>query len=130
MISGLYPWTPPTTEPQIPADGPSEMTRHAISGDGRYIVFNTNAPSFGYCDMALYMRDRQTNETRVLLGGPALEAVISADGNHVAYKLCDPWMRPDQQPICDVYALDLRTWAWTLISRAQGETATRTAARP
>jgi Tol biopolymer transport system component len=48
--------------------------------------------------------------------------VISGDGNHIAFEICDPWMRPDQLPICDVYALDQRNWAWTLISEgADGE---------
>jgi Concanavalin A-like lectin/glucanases superfamily/MBG domain (YGX type)/Bacterial Ig-like domain (group 3)/IPT/TIG domain/MBG domain/WD40-like Beta Propeller Repeat len=116
LISGVYQWMPPTTEPPIPADGASEMSRQAISGDGRYIIFIADAPSLGYSTTALYIRDRRTGETRVQLGGPALEAVISADANHLAYRICDPWMRPDQLPICDVYALDLRNWAWTLIS--------------
>ena len=131
LISGIYPWTPPTTEPPIPADGASEMSRHAISGDGRYIFFNANAPSLGYSTTALYVRDRRTGETRIQLGGPALETVVSADGNHLAYKICDPWMRPDQLPICDVYALDLRNWAWTLISEgADGEHGDADSAQP
>ncbi len=117
LISGFYQWTPPTVDPPIPADGPSEMSRHAINGDGRYILFNATAPNLGYSTTALYIRDRRTGETRVQLGGPALQAVISADGDHLAYKVCDPWMRQDQLPICDVYALDLRNWAWTLISQ-------------
>ena len=34
LISGRYDYPPPTTTPPNPADGPSEMTRHAVSGDG------------------------------------------------------------------------------------------------
>jgi len=119
LISGVYPWQPPTTEPPIPADGPSELSRHAISADGRFIVFTANAPSLGYSDVALYMRDRRTGDTTPILAGPALEPAISADGNHIVYKICDPWMRPDQLPICDIYALDLRNWAWALISESR-----------
>ena len=99
LISGLYQWAPPTVDPPIPADGPSEMSRQAINGDGRYILLNATAPKHGYSTTALYNRDRRTGETRVQLGGPALQAVISADGDHLAYKVCDPWMRQDQLPM-------------------------------
>jgi len=72
LISGHYQYAPPSADAPIPADGPSEMSRQAISADGRYIIFTANAPSLGYSTTALYVRDRRTGETRVLLGGPAL----------------------------------------------------------
>ena len=116
LISGSY-WTaPPATEPQVPADGPSQVSRHAVSGDGRYVLFSANAPNLGYSAPALYLRDRSTNDTRVLLGGPVQDAVVSADGNHIAFTVCDPWMRPDLASICDVWSLDTRTWAWAALS--------------
>ena len=115
LISGKYDYPPPTLTPPVPADGPSEMTRHAVSGDGRYVVFSAAAPALGYYDWALYIRDRRISETRILLG-PARDGVISNDGRHVAFTLCDQYIRPDQLPICDVWALDQQTSGWTLVS--------------
>ena len=31
--------------------------------------------------------------------------VISADGNHFAFQSCEPWLRDDQAPICDIYIM-------------------------
>jgi Concanavalin A-like lectin/glucanases superfamily/MBG domain (YGX type)/Bacterial Ig-like domain (group 3)/IPT/TIG domain/MBG domain len=116
LVSGRYDYPPPTTMPPTPADGPSQMSRHATSGDGRYIVFTANAANLGYSETALFIRDRRLSETRVLLAGPALDPAISADGNHVAFRVCEPYMRPDGAAICDVWSLDLRTWSWTVMS--------------
>jgi hypothetical protein len=124
LISGRYSYPPPAIEPQIPADGPSTMSRHAISADGRYVLFNSDATNLGYSQPALYLRDRRTGETRVLLAGAALNGTLSADGNHAAFEICDPYSRPQPRPdgaaICDVYTLDVRTWMWTLISATPG----------
>ena len=45
LVSGKTPYPPPTMDPPTPADGPSQMSRHAVSGDGRYVVFTANAPA-------------------------------------------------------------------------------------
>jgi Tol biopolymer transport system component len=106
--------TPPT-----PADGPSQLSRHAVSGDGRYIVFTANAPALGYYGQALYIRDRRLSETRPLFSAPSgdlRDAVISENGRHVAFTICDPWMRPDRAPICDVWAIDTLTSTWSPLS--------------
>jgi hypothetical protein len=116
LISGKYDYPPPTTTPQTPADGPSTMTRHAVSGDGRYVVFTAEAPSLGVWGPALYVRDRRVGETRVLLNGSVRDAAISADGRHVAFTICDQYIRPDQALICDVWAIDMQTWSWTPMS--------------
>ena len=39
LVSGRNDSPPPSLNPPIPADGPSQMSRHAVSGDGRYVVF-------------------------------------------------------------------------------------------
>lgn len=116
LISGKYDYTPPTNLPPTPADGPSQMTRHAVSGDGRYIVFTATAPALGAWDNALFIRDRRISETRILINGQARDAAISADGRHVAFTVCDQYIRPDQAPICDVWSIDMQTWAWTPLS--------------
>ncbi len=105
----------------VPADGSSRLARHAVSADGRYVLFNSTALNLNFSQPALYLRDRDTGETRLLLGGPVQTAVLSADGNHMAFVVCDPYMHPGTpQPICDVYALDLRNWSWTPISATVG----------
>src|SRR5262245_21536584 len=110
LVSGRNEGTPVPFNPPIPADGVSQTSRHAVSGDGRYVVFTANAPALaGFYGPGLYLRDRRLSDTRVLFGGAAgdlRDAVISADGRHVAFTICEPWMRPDQAPICDVWAMD------------------------
>ena len=126
LISGRNEAPPPSLNPPIPADGPSQMSRHAVSGDGRYVVFTANAPSLaGYYGPGLYLRDRRLSETRFLFGpsGDVRDAVISADGRHIAFTMCEPWMRPDQASICDVWAMDTLSWTWAPLSvePTQGE---------
>src|SRR5262245_15774629 len=58
LVSGKNEGPPPSMNPPVPADGPSQMSRHAVSGDGRYVVFTANAPSLsGYSGPTLYLRD-------------------------------------------------------------------------
>ena len=121
LVSGRNEYPPPNLNPPIPADGPSQMSRHAVSGDGRYVVFTANAPSIaGYYGPSLYLRDRRLSDTRLLFAGADTtglrDAVISEDGRHVAFTVCEPWIRPDNMPICDVWAMDMLTSAWTVLS--------------
>jgi hypothetical protein len=111
---GYFPPVPP------PSDGPSELPRHAVSADGRYVLFTAQASNVAYYSQyAVYLRDRRTFETRLLLAGPALDPVMSADGNHVAFQVCDPYGHMEgPREICDVYGIDLRTWMWTNLSAA------------
>ena len=69
LVSGRNEDPPPTLNPPTPADGPSQMSRHAVSGDGRYVVFTANAPALGYYGQALYLRDRRLSDTRLLFAG-------------------------------------------------------------
>jgi Tol biopolymer transport system component len=119
LVSGRNQYPPPTMDPPTPADGPSQMSRHAVSGDGRYVVFTANAPALGYYGQALYLRDRRLSDTRLIFAaasGNLRDAVISEDGRHVAFTICEGWMRPDQAPICDVWAIDMLTFAWSPLS--------------
>ena len=120
LVSGRNEYPPPNLNPPIPADGPSQMSRHAVSGDGRYVVFIANAPSLGNYGPSLYLRDRRLSDTRMLFAGVDTtglrDAVISEDGRHIAFTVCEPWIRPDSAPICDVWATDTLTGAWAALS--------------
>ena len=50
--------------------------------------------------------------------GGLRDAVISEDGRHVAFTVCEPWMRPDYAPICDVWAIDTLTGSISPLSVA------------
>ena len=91
LISGKYDYLPPPTLPPTPADGPSRMSRHGVSGDGRYVLFTANAPSLGSYADALYLRDRRTSETRLLLAGPTRDAAdkLLAKAANDGYKMRD-----------------------------------------
>src|SRR4030095_6301991 len=66
--------------------------------------------------------DRRMSDTRVLFAGldttGLRDAVISEDGRHVAFTVCEPLMRPDSAPICDVWAQDTQTGGWSPLSVA------------
>src|SRR5262245_13060319 len=90
---------------------PHELSRHPVSEDGRWIVFKASIqldPPQSY----VFVRDRMMGETQILIGIiPAAQApVVNGDGNHVAFQSCEPYMRQDQQPICDVYIVDRSMW--------------------
>src|SRR5262245_58026490 len=60
-------------------NGPNRMSRHSISGDGRYVVFESLAQNIGaYYDYGLFLRDRATGETRSIMPGPVHDPVLSA----------------------------------------------------
>ena len=107
-------WTPPFT-------GRPWLSRHAVSEDGRRIVFQQaiqNGP-----DQVLQMllwHDRQTNETSAFIGAEiGARPVISAEGNHIAFEACDGWLRPDYQPYCDLYVADIRDWSFVSMTTAE-----------
>jgi Concanavalin A-like lectin/glucanases superfamily/MBG domain (YGX type)/Bacterial Ig-like domain (group 3)/IPT/TIG domain/MBG domain len=89
------------------ANGPNRMSRHAISADGRYVLFESMAQNIGaYYDWWLFLRDRATGETRTITAGATHDPVLSADGNHVAFSACESYWRPDGLPICDIFGVD------------------------
>ncbi len=82
-----------SSEAPIPAT-PASVTQHpAISADGRYVAFQTNAP-LATADtdtlQDVYLRDTVAGTTTLLSGsaaatGDAVRPSISADGNRVAF---------------------------------------------
>ena len=116
LISGRYPYPPPWPGGvPNPATIPSRMTRHAITGDGRYVYFESDLDNYGM--PAIYRRDRRTGQSEIFLGNPMRNVSVSADGDHLGVEFADGWWRGDNQWIQDAWALDLRTWTWTTLSR-------------
>ena len=99
-------------------DGPSRLSRHSVTRDGRYVVFDSDATNLGSWGepSAIYRRDRMTGQTERLFGMTGSEPVISADGHHVAFVHCGGWFRPDMSAICDAYVVDLRNWSIVIAS--------------
>jgi Tol biopolymer transport system component len=110
----------------------------AISGDGRYVAFTSNAsnltsdppsPEVG----GVYVRDRIANTTTLVsrahgaTGAPANRAwfdslAISDDGRYVTWATGATNLSPDDSADddIDVYLRDTKTNATTLVSRASG----------
>ena len=87
------------------------MSRHAVSGDGRYVVFMADVPNPPFePGRQFFVRDRQTGQTTMWgPGSLAAPPVISSDGNHHALELCDGPRDPDGAVVCDVWTIDGRT---------------------
>ena len=99
-------------------NGASRLSRHSVTRDGRYVVFDSDATNLGPLGepSAIYRRDRMTGQTERLFGMTGSDAVISADGNHMAFVHCAGWFRPDASSICDIYVVDLRNWSIVIAS--------------
>jgi hypothetical protein len=87
-----------------PETGPARMSRHAVSEDGRWLVFTIDVPDSPYPGgKQVFKRDRLFGSVQALFtASVAAPPAISADGNHMAVELCDGLWRSDGATICDV----------------------------
>src|SRR5687767_11368347 len=76
-------------------DGPSRFSSHAVTRDGRYLVFDSDATNLGPWGepSAIYRRDRMTGQTERLFGMTGSDVVISADGHHMSFVHWAGWFR-------------------------------------
>jgi Tol biopolymer transport system component len=90
-----------------PADGASGMSRHPLSQDGRFVVFETTATNLGAPQgaSAIFRRDRITGQLTTVQVGYVRNAAISADGWHVAFESCAQGFTSP----CQIFARDLRS---------------------
>ncbi|HJZ71897.1 MAG TPA: Ig-like domain repeat protein [Vicinamibacterales bacterium] len=88
---------------------PSQLPRHSVSADGRYVIF---AASFqDGSGQGFFLHDRDTGDNTLVLGAWAKNPALSADGHQLAFEECG-WNREPGPPYyCDVVVLDLRTGA-------------------
>jgi Tol biopolymer transport system component len=116
--------------------GPSASTTNpSVSGDGRFVVFETLAPPASPGSMAgrtIVLRDRDARTRQILSGGSGASSrdpAISADGHLVVFASCatDLVDGADLNGVGeDVYAYDITTHARARISLdAAGRQATR-----
>ncbi len=105
--------------PQQYGQGSNEMTPHAMSADGRYVVFDSNLSHLVYGDNNnwndVFMRDRQTGELSLISRandgsqGNSYSAwpTISANGRYVAFHSCASNFDPaDTNGLCDLFIRD------------------------
>lgn len=105
----------------------------SISGDGRYVVFVSDAtnlvPSDTNSEKDVFLHDRQTGETtRVSVSSSGVEgnrssweADISANGQYVAFSsLATNFIAPDTNVNHDIFVRDLATGETTRVSVSSG----------
>ncbi len=127
-----------TTRVSVASDGTEgndQSTLTAISADGRYVVFASNASNLvrsdtnGYSDV--FVRDTQTNQTaRVSVAsdgtegnGDAYPGAVSADGRYIAFwSGASNLVAGDTNAAYDVFVRDTMTNQTTLVSVASDGT--------
>lgn len=99
----------------------------AASDDGRYVVFDSDAPGLVAASnhgwRQIYLRDRVAGTTTLLtqVGGVAAmadsaNAQLSADGRHVVFDSYAAFDANDTNAVRDIYRLDRQTGQFELIS--------------
>ena len=103
-----------TTMVSLNNDGSEDETRNltddvapGISGDGRYVVWNSLTEE-------IRVRDRQTNTTETI--GNGRFSAISGDGNYVAFVSNEDLLPEDANGVKDIYLYDRTTQHYELIS--------------
>lgn len=106
-----------------PADGNSVQTEGAISADGRFIAFRSDAPNLGGTPgQPAFLKDMKTGKvvlvSRTAQGDPAdgSDQSVSANGRYVVFDSSDDDL-PGLAGVDDVYRFDRRTKKVILISR-------------
>ena len=116
------------------AKGVNDSGAPAISGDGRFVAFDSHSqnlsPSDGDAVSDVFVRDLQTNTTTLVSRATgatgqkgdtvSLTPAISSDGRFVAFYSNASLSADDGDSESDVYVRDLQTNTTTLVSRAGG----------
>jgi Tol biopolymer transport system component len=115
------------------ADG--NAARPAISADGRYVAFDSNASNLSKTNddkfTNVYVRDTRADHTILVsrvkgphgtgADGDSADPSISADGRYVAFESSAPNLsQQDDDSVVDVFVRDLKKNRTILVSRANG----------
>lgn len=105
----------------------------SLSGDGRYVAFESKSTNFGSNSAAsdVYVHDRQTGVTSLIsvdssgveVSGVSYSSAMSADGRYVAFVSTSQFVPEDISSTMDVYVHDLQTGATTMVSVDSNEEA-------
>lgn len=127
-----------TTRISVASDGAESNGRSdfpMVSGDGRYIVFNSEATNLvandtnGYEDVFVHDRDTGTTSlVSVALNGASGNHIsswagISDDGRYVSFRSLATNLVPGDSPIPDIYVRDLLKGTTTRVSVSSDGTA-------
>ena len=119
----------------VKANNGLEFPEVAVSSDGRFVAFDSNATDLSFFDLDddpdVYVRDLQTGSSTLVSrasdgatgSGPSSHPSISADGRFVAFQsnaVLDPI---DTDLDADVYVRDLVAQTTRLVSRGTGPAA-------
>lgn len=99
----------------------------SISGDGRYVAFETSASNFSVFDQNatrdVYLRDRTGNSTvwasagsNGAANGSSTSPSISANGRYVAFATPSALLSSDTNGVSDIYEFDRTTGVTTRLS--------------
>jgi Putative Ig domain/FG-GAP-like repeat/Cadherin-like/Domain of unknown function (DUF4114)/WD40-like Beta Propeller Repeat len=98
-----------------------------ISGDGRYVVFESKAPNLvpedKVADSDIFLHDRQTGTTKVIsvsssgIKGNGVNPSISKDGRYITFQTNAKFVANDRTDT-DVYVYDQQTAKTTLVSES------------
>ncbi|MFC9844655.1 TolB family protein [Streptomyces sp. NPDC060223] len=94
-------------------EGDGASVAPAISADGRYVAFTSDAGNLvrgdrnGVADV--FVRDLRTGRTQRIAEGPATAPAISADGRYVVFATVAALARGDDNGLDDIYLHDRRT---------------------
>lgn len=95
--------------------GNADSRNPSISGDGRFVAFESNASNLSPGGTGIVLRDRQTGVTRFISLGIA--PAISADGRFVAFYSQEEDLVPDDtNGVRDAFVYDVQTGAFTRVS--------------
>lgn len=117
------------------ADGDGPSGRPVISGNGRYVAFNSSASNLSDHDddgvSDIYVRDLETNETVFASrasgasgdggDGNSFASALSDDGRYLAFSSVSANLNPDDTSAASsIFLRDLQTNGTALVSRASG----------
>ncbi|MFT3925741.1 MAG: hypothetical protein QM778_24580 [Myxococcales bacterium] len=117
-----------------PVIGDSYSLRAAVSSDGRYVAFESNAKNLdGYASYTeIFLRDRQAKTTKRITSGFGHNErpVMTPDGRYIAFYSDRALVGNDTNGVADVYVYDTKNASFERISLSSDESEANAASFP